>query len=633
MFLVAMCFAGFLQAQNLMLVEEFTQASCPPCEATTPMLNEILEANVEKVVQLRYQTSWPGVDPMNADNPQDVQARVDYYGVTGVPSLLANGAVPSGPQFPELITQANIDAGYATDTPISVEVSHTLSDDFTTTSMTVTITNNSAEMYDMPNDKLRVAGVEEKIVWPFRPGSTSITTFDAVMKKFYGGVAGVDVPAIAAGESYTVEMTDEAMPARIYSLFEYGVVAFVQNDDSRRTMAAGHSAPLEIEGLADLGISTNSSVDGGLCDYEFKGSATVENPSSGDATGYTVSMSINGTEVQTIEEEGTIAAGATADVQFDEITLSPGTSVISYTVTPTGVDGAILNNFTPAITAGKAGAEVDNLKKDFEGQVAGEVPTGAIREGAYTNFNFAIVDASAFGTTGNFGGYGESVSAMLVNFYGWNPASIDGNASLTIGERYITPDAGAILTFDRAYTSYQGSQDALAIEVSTDCGETFTQVWRKAGSDLATAPEVNGAAFIPTADQWVTEEIDLTDYAGETVLIRFAAESQWGDMLYIDNVTMSEITDIVEIEDAGTVEIFPNPAVTSATINLDINNSSTVTLEVTDIMGQQISRQNLGTIAGKTSMQYDVTALPAGTYIFKVIAGQKSIAQKISVVK
>ena len=67
--LLSASFMGFSQSQRTVFIEEFTQASCPPCETTTPALNAVIETNAEKIVQIRYQTSWPGVDPMNADNP------------------------------------------------------------------------------------------------------------------------------------------------------------------------------------------------------------------------------------------------------------------------------------------------------------------------------------------------------------------------------------------------------------------------------------------------------------------------------------------------------------------------------------------------------------------------------------
>lgn len=94
-------FAGSAVAQQrLVLLEHFTQASCAPCAVQNPALKVILDANPDKIVAIKYQTSWPGVDPMNAANPTDVAARVQYYTVTGVPNSVMDGnfykGAPSG---------------------------------------------------------------------------------------------------------------------------------------------------------------------------------------------------------------------------------------------------------------------------------------------------------------------------------------------------------------------------------------------------------------------------------------------------------------------------------------------------------------------------------------------------------
>src|ERR1035437_9390866 len=84
---------AFAQTQRMVLAEEFTQASCPPCAAQNPAFNTLLQANSTKVVAIKYQTNWPGVDPMNAQTQTDVGPRVTYYNCTGVPYAPMDGSV------------------------------------------------------------------------------------------------------------------------------------------------------------------------------------------------------------------------------------------------------------------------------------------------------------------------------------------------------------------------------------------------------------------------------------------------------------------------------------------------------------------------------------------------------------
>ncbi|HKK89246.1 MAG TPA: hypothetical protein VJ917_10370, partial [Saprospiraceae bacterium] len=55
--------SAFGQTQRTVLLEEFTNASCPPCEAQNPDYNALIEANRDRIVSIKYQTSFPGYDP------------------------------------------------------------------------------------------------------------------------------------------------------------------------------------------------------------------------------------------------------------------------------------------------------------------------------------------------------------------------------------------------------------------------------------------------------------------------------------------------------------------------------------------------------------------------------------------
>ena len=113
---------AFAQATRLVLFEEFTQASCGPCASQNPAFNTLLSGNTTKAISIKYQTSWPGVDPMNAANPTDVATRVSYYGVNGVPWTAMDGDTATGSAYagaPANVTQTAIDTRYAVASPPS----------------------------------------------------------------------------------------------------------------------------------------------------------------------------------------------------------------------------------------------------------------------------------------------------------------------------------------------------------------------------------------------------------------------------------------------------------------------------------------------------------------------------------
>ncbi len=135
---------AFAQATRLVLFEEFTQASCGPCASQNPAFNTLLQSNTTKAISIKYQTSWPGVDPMNAANPTDVATRVSYYSVNGVPWTAMDGVAPTGSAYsgaPANVTQSMIDTRYAVSSPLAVSVYHQLNATYDSIQIVVSVSN------------------------------------------------------------------------------------------------------------------------------------------------------------------------------------------------------------------------------------------------------------------------------------------------------------------------------------------------------------------------------------------------------------------------------------------------------------------------------------------------------------
>ena len=88
-----------------------------------------------------------------------------------------------------------------------------------------------------------------------------------------------------------------------------------------------------------------------------------------------------------------------------------------------------------------------------------------------------------------------------------------------------------------------------------------------------------------------------------------------------------------EIVDQSISRIYPNPTSGLTNIEINLEESSDVNLQVLDLMGRTITSQNLGTLSGNNRMVYDVSELNDGIYLFRVTAGDKVATKKITVVK
>jgi len=101
--------------------------------------------------------------------------------------------------------------------------------------------------------------------------------------------------------------------------------------------------------------------------------------------------------------------------------------------------------------------------------------------------------------------------------------------------------SSAELMFSLAYAAYDDDLfDRLDIQVSDDCGETWNTEYSKSGMELSGGLREQ-EAFVPSADQWRLQEVDLSAYAGASeVWISFVNISGWGNNLYVDDIMLSE---------------------------------------------------------------------------------------------
>ena len=73
----------------------------------------------------------------------------------------------------------------------------------------------------------------------------------------------------------------------------------------------------------------------------------------------------------------------------------------------------------------------------------------------------------------------------------------------------------------------------------------------------------------------------------------------------------------------GAVTVSPNPVSTNASFNFTLQNASDITISIFNLMGEEVSSTTSNTSAvGVQSYSVDVTSLPAGSYIYRVVAGE-----------
>lgn len=109
------------------------------------------------------------------------------------------------------------------------------------------------------------------------------------------------------------------------------------------------------------------------------------------------------------------------------------------------------------------------------------------------------------------------------------------------------------------------------------------------------------------------------------------------------NVMQTNVADAVErglfvssnkdLYDNTLAQVFPNPVSDVAHIQIDVDASAVVTLDVFDMLGRKIERVQLGTAVGNSTFDYNTSNLSNGVYNLHLTVGDKFVSKKITVAK
>ncbi len=234
------------------------------------------------------------------------------------------------------------------------------------------------------------------------------------------------------------------------------------------------------------------------------------------------------------------------------------------------------------------------------------------------------------------GGFAESIRGFYFDNYNQNiVGAID---YFVLPPMDFSGIANPVLAFDvshNPYVSLGASQDRLGVQVSTDCGTTWTTVYLKQSVNanpnlsLATLPGTT-AEFLPTsASDWRRDVVSLAVVANQpNVLIRFANVNDFGNNIFVDNINITTTTP------PGLLNVFsatgnPNTAALTATavsasqINLtwsDNSNNETGFVVQRTLAAQPNNYVTVAALAPNTT-SYSDAGLAAGTaYRYRVFA-------------
>lgn len=162
---------------------------------------------------------------------------------------------------------------------------------------------------------------------------------------------------------------------------------------------------------------------------------------------------------------------------------------------------------------------------------------------------------------------------------------------------------GALFTFKYAYARQTSSnKDAFKVQVSKDCGGTWSDIWAPGTAALA-APSggVNSNPLYPF-DEWVLYDLTahpaFTPYKNESSLkIRFYFQEDpggagYGNRFFLDQINFGVPDGVNEVTRAIGLNLYPNPSKGGFKLGFTLSESSTVNYNICAVDGRIIVAGN-----------------------------------------
>lgn len=358
-----------------------------------------------------------------------------------------------------------------------------------------------------------------------------------------------------------------------------------------------------------------------VCDGAVAPAVRVKNEGTNSVSSMQLNYTIDGGLPTTFAWTGSLAPGATTTISLPMSIVADGEHKIHvFTSSPNGsADGNALNDGKEGSFRIRDGVRSLPFLEDFS------LPQFPPSGWSYIGFNrFCEMSREA-----NLGAYwGTDGCLKMDNSSGGT--DITGQTDYFLSPRIdlSATGAGTSLDFDIAYAQYSGStNDRLDIKVTDDCGLTWTTVYDKAGSALATAAPVT-SVYYPDGGDWRTDAAGLDQFIGKEIMILFTATSNFGNNFYLDNIKIMPNGVGIQKSSLNTnLSVYPSPASDRITVK---TNDRITKVELINVLGQIVQQAESETGSQRV---IDISELKAGTYFVRVHTAMGPETRKIVIEK
>ena len=190
--------------------------------------------------------------------------------------------------------------------------------------------------------------------------------------------------------------------------------------------------------------------------------------------------------------------------------------------------------------------------------------------------------------------------------------------------------------------------DCGVVEISSDNGKTWIAVGGKYANTAAGQGKqltLNSPVYDGTQQNWVKEEIDLKQFAGKQIKIRFSLlsdEAVRKDGWYLDDISIVTFENITSSNEKGNsqpkefrlFQNYPNPFNPETKLKYQLSVSGKVTLKVFDLLGREVATLvDEVKEAGTYEVSFSGKAFASGAYFYRFQSGNYIKIKKMILLK
>ena len=370
----------------------------------------------------------------------------------------------------------------------------------------------------------------------------------------------------------------------------------------------------------DAAVQTINSPFKRVCTTGFAPVVTIANKGVIAITSLAISARVDNGAVVTTNWTGNLIALDSFTITLPGLTTTTGTHTLTvYTGPPNGAADEIPADDTLRTSLFYYDALTMPFSESFEGSSYPPQGWDIVNDDGALSWE----KISGQAKTGNY-------SVVIRNYKGANMGTKD---YLRLPQLVIGNADSAFMTF-RVAAGFSGAGalfawDTLDVLVSTDCGASYTSLYKKWGDALLTTHRAIDAAYSPQEGEWRKDSVNLTPYIGKgNFFIAFRNTNGQINNIYLDDINIYSKQINPNLKGKGFL-ITPSP--TTGVVNVDFypNPTNLQGIAIYSMSGQEVAKTAAASGATTNHYRFNLGGLAAGIYVVKVVYADRVVTQKI----